>query len=217
MITYTCSACGEEFSRGVGERAECPKCYAKGEAIHPKPQPHNRYAGTKTEENLKFAFSGESEARNKYTYFASVAKKEGYEEIAAIFLETAENERAHAKLWFSALGGLGATDQNLTSAAEGEHYEWSEMYKTFAEVAKQEGFEELSAQFSLAAKVEKMHEERFLKLYERIKSGEVFSRGEMVAWRCRNCGHVVFSTTAPKECALCHHPKSYFEVLDTAK
>ena len=212
MVQYTCRACGEEFEKGEGEKAECPTCYAKGEAIQPKPMPKNKYSGTKSEKNLMAAFSGESEARNKYTYFASVAKKEGFEAIAAIFLETAENERAHAKVWFEELGGLHDTKENLAAAAEGEHYEWSDMYKKFAEEAEEEGFHALAAKFHLVAKIEKMHEERFLALLADVKAGEVFCKGSMVMWKCRNCGHFVIATTAPHECAVCHHPKSYFEV-----
>ncbi len=216
MIHYTCKACGKEFEKGEGEAVECPACYAKGEAIakrEKKEDLHNRFQGTKTEKNLMTAFSGESEARNKYTYFAALAKKEGYEEIAAIFSETAENERAHAKVWFDALGGSHDLCGNLTSAAAGEHYEWSDMYRRFAEEAEEEGFPDIAAKFSLVAKIEKMHEERFLKLLESVKSGEVFKKGSMVMWQCRNCGHVVIATTAPKECAVCHHSTAYFQVI----
>ncbi len=215
MVHYTCSACGERFDRGEGEKAECPKCYAKGEAVRQMPLPQNKYHGTKSEKNLAAAFSGESEARNKYTYFAELAKKEGFEQIAAIFLETAENERAHAKLWFEELGGFSDTAGNLKSASEGEHYEWSDMYKQFEEDAKAEGFPELAAKFHLVAKIEKMHEERFLALLADVKAGEVFYKGSMVMWRCRNCGHFVIATTAPHECAVCHYPKAYFEAVGT--
>lgn len=215
MVHYICRACGEEFEKGEGESAQCPSCYAKGEAVKEIALPQNKYKGTKSEKNLAAAFAGESEARNKYTYFASVAKKEGFEEIAAIFLETAENERAHAKVWFEELGGLADTEHNLESAANGEHYEWSDMYKTFAEEAEAEGFHTLAAKFHLVAKIEKMHEERFLKLLADIKSGEVFYKGKMVMWQCRNCGHFVIATTAPHECAVCHHPKAYFQVVES--
>lgn len=168
--------------------------------------------GSKTEANLRIAFSGESEARNKYTYFASTAKKEGYEQIAAIFQETADNEKEHAKLWFKALGGLGNTAQNLESAAGGEHYEWEEMYAEMAKTAEEEGFLELAAQFEGVAKIEKTHEERYLKLLENLKNGEVFKKGEKVMWFCRNCGHVEIAESAPAVCPVCKHPQAYFQV-----
>lgn len=214
MIQYTCLACGEEFSKGEGENPSCPKCYAKGEAVLENPLPKNKYRGTKSEKNLAAAFSGESEARNKYTFFAKVAKKEGFEKIAAIFLATAENERAHAKIWFEELGGLSSTEENLVSAAKGEHYEWSDMYKQFAADAEEEGFMTLAAKFHLVAKIEKMHEERFQRLLAEVRDGSVFCKDKPVKWKCRNCGHEVISTTAPHECAVCHHPKSYFEVSE---
>lgn len=168
--------------------------------------------GSKTEANLRIAFSGESEARNKYTYFASTAKKEGYEQIAAIFQETADNEKEHAKLWFKALGGLGNTAQNLESAAGGEHYEWEEMYAEMAKTAEEEGFLELAAQFEGVAKIEKTHEERYLKLLENLKNGEVFKKGEKVMWFCRNCGHVEIAESAPAVCPVCKHPQAYFQI-----
>ena len=168
--------------------------------------------GTKTEANLKMAFSGESEARNKYTYFASAAKKEGYEQIAALFLETAENEKEHAKLWFKALGGVGDTAQNLKSAAEGENFEWTDMYAKMAKTAEEEGFLALAAQFEGVAKIEKTHEERYLRLLENLKNGEVFKKGEQVMWFCRNCGHVEIGTDAPKVCPVCKHPQAYFQI-----
>lgn len=171
--------------------------------------------GSKTEANLRMAFSGESEARNKYTYFASTAKKEGYEQIAAIFQETADNEKEHAKLWFKALGGLGNTAQNLQSAADGEHYEWDKMYAEMAKTAEEEGFLELAAQFEGVAKIEKTHEERYLKLLENLKNGEVFKKGEKVMWFCRNCGHVEIAESAPAVCPVCKHPQAYFQVKAT--
>ncbi len=171
--------------------------------------------GSKTEANLRIAFSGESEARNKYTYFASTAKKEGYEQIAAIFQETADNEKEHAKLWFKALGGLGNTAQNLESAAGGEHYEWEEMYAEMAKTAEEEGFLELAAQFEGVAKIEKTHEERYLKLLENLKNGEVFKKGEKVMWFCRNCGHVEIAESAPAVCPVCKHPQAYFQIKAT--
>ena len=171
--------------------------------------------GSKTEANLRKAFSGESEARNKYTYFASAAKKEGYEQIAAIFQETADNEKEHAKLWFKALGALGDTAQNLQNAADGEHWEWDEMYKDMAKTAEEEGFLALAAQFEGVAKIEKTHEDRYLKLLENLKNGEVFKKGEKVMWFCRNCGHVEIAESAPQVCPVCKHPQAYFQIKAT--
>ena len=168
--------------------------------------------GSKTEKNLMTAFAGESQARNKYTYFASVAKKEGYEQIAAIFLETAENEKEHAKLWFKALGELGTTAENLKAAAEGENYEWTDMYATFAKEAEEEGFTRLAYQFRAVAAIEKSHEERYLKLLENVEMQKVFEKAEETMWMCRNCGHLVMGKKAPVECPVCAHPQSYFEV-----
>ena len=169
--------------------------------------------GTKTEANLKTAFSGESEARNKYTYFASVAKKEGYQQIAAIFQETADNEKEHAKLWFKALGGVGDTMQNLKSAAAGENYEWTEMYREFAEVARQEGFADIAEQMEKVGEVEKHHEERYLQLLKNIEEGKVFRRDTTVYWVCRNCGYVHKAEEAPETCPACIHPRGYFQLL----
>ena len=171
--------------------------------------------GTRTEQNLMTAFAGESQARNKYTYFASVAKKEGYEQIAAIFMETAENEKEHAKLWFKALGGIGNTAQNLLHAAEGENYEWTEMYDEFARVAEEEGFLALAKQFRGVAAVEKEHEERYRKLLENVETAQVFAKAGITVWVCRNCGHIHIGTEAPKACPVCVHPQSYFEVRAT--
>ncbi|MGN0505365.1 MAG: rubrerythrin [Lachnospiraceae bacterium] len=168
--------------------------------------------GSKTEQNLKTAFAGETQARSKYTYFASVAKKEGYEQIAAIFNETAENEKEHAKLWFKALGGLGTTAQNLVSAAEGENYEWTDMYATFAREADEEGFTELANRFRMVAEIEKSHEERYRKLLDNVEMKKVFEKSEMTMWECRNCGHLVMGMKAPAVCPVCAHPQSYFEV-----
>lgn len=168
--------------------------------------------GSKTEKNLMTAFAGESEARNKYTYFASVAKKEGYEQIAAIFQKTADNEKEHAKMWFKALGGLGDTAQNLLSAAEGENYEWTDMYATFAREAEEEGFTKLAVQFRMVADIEKAHEERYRALLNNVQMQQVFEKGEMTMWECRNCGHLVMGKKAPEVCPVCAHPKSYFEV-----
>ena len=168
--------------------------------------------GSRTEQNLMTAFAGESQARNKYTYFASVAKKEGYEQIAAIFLETAENEKEHAKLWFKALGGIGNTAQNLQEAAEGEKYEWTEMYAEFAKVAREEGFELLAKQFEGVAKIEKEHEERYRKLLENVETAKVFAKAGITVWVCRNCGHIHMAEKAPAACPVCAHPQAYFEV-----
>jgi len=172
----------------------------------------NKYAGTKTEKNLWEAFAGESMARNKYTYFASAAKKAGYEQIAALFQATADNEKEHAKLWFKALGGLGTTEQNLLSAALGENEEWTEMYKRMAEEAEEEGFTALAEQFRGVAAIEKMHEERYRALLANVENKTVFHKEEETVWECRNCGHVVTGTDAPKVCPVCQHPQSYFEV-----
>ena len=168
--------------------------------------------GTKTEKNLQTAFAGESQARNKYTYFASVAKKEGYEQIAAIFLATAENEKEHAKMWFKALNGLGKTAENLKAAADGENYEWTDMYDTFAIEAEEEGFAELAAKFRAVGEIEKSHEKRYLDLLNNIEMQQVFEKSEEVMWECRNCGHLVVGKKAPQVCPVCAHPQSYFEV-----
>jgi len=168
--------------------------------------------GTKTEKNLLAAFAGESQARNKYTYFASVAKKEGYEQIAAIFQKTADNEKEHAKLWFKALGELGDTAKNLLAAAEGENYEWTDMYATFAKEAEEEGFKDLAFKFREVAKIEKSHEERYRALLSNVEMQKVFEKSEETMWECRNCGHLVMGKKAPEICPVCAHPKSYFEV-----
>ena len=168
--------------------------------------------GSKTEKNLMEAFAGESQARNKYTYFASVAKKEGYEQIASLFLETAENEKEHAKIHFKYLKGIGNTMQNLADAAAGENYEWTDMYDRMAKEADEEGFTEIAAKFRGIAEIEKEHEERYRKLLENVQNGEVFKKGSITIWKCRNCGHIVVGTEAPKVCPVCNHPQSYFEV-----
>lgn len=167
---------------------------------------------TKTEKNLQAAFAGESQARNKYTYFASVAKKEGYEQIAEIFLKTAENEKEHAKMWFKALGELGSTAENLAKAANGENFEWTDMYEKFAKDAEEEGFNELAEKFRAVAQIEKAHEERYLKLLKNIEMQKVFEKSEITMWECRNCGHLVIGKKAPEVCPVCNHPQSYFEV-----
>lgn len=172
----------------------------------------NKYSGTKTEQNLRTAFSGESEAKNKYTFFASVAKKEGYEQIAALFQKTADNEREHAKLWFKELNGIGDTAENLKSAAEGENYEWTDMYAGFAKTAEEEGFTELAAKFRLVAEIEKHHEERYRALLKNVELAEVFAKSEVKVWECRNCGHIMVGMSAPKVCQACNHPQGYFEI-----
>ena len=172
----------------------------------------NKYAGTQTEKNLWEAFAGESQARNKYTYFASKAKKEGFEQISALFLKTADNEKEHAKLWFKELGELGDTAENLLHAAEGENYEWTDMYAGFAETAEKEGFVELAAKFRLVAAIEKHHEERYRALLKNVETAEVFAKSEVTVWECRNCGHIVVGTQAPEICPTCVHPQAYFEI-----
>lgn len=175
-------------------------------------KPANKYAGTETEKNLMAAFAGESQARNKYYYFAGIARKEGYQQIAAIFDETADNERYHAKMWFRELSGLGDTAANLKAAAEGENYEWTDMYEGFAKTAEKEGFTELAEKFRQVGEIEKHHEERYRKLLENVEKGEVFQRGSVKIWQCRNCGHIVVGTTAPDVCPVCDHPRAYFEI-----
>ena len=171
-----------------------------------------KYKGTQTEKNLEAAFAGESQARNKYTYFASVAKKEGSEQMSALFLKTAENEKEHAKLWFKELKGIGTTAENLLDAADGENYEWTDMYEDFAKTADEEGFHELAAKFRLVAKIEKHHEERYRALWKNIENNEVFEKSSVKVWECRNCGHIVIGEKAPEICPTCNHPQSYFEI-----
>ena len=172
----------------------------------------NKYSGTKTEKNLLEAFAGESQARNKYTYFASVAKKAGYEQIAELFLETAENEKEHAKLWFQALGGIGNTAENLLHAAAGENAEWTDMYERMAREAEEEGFHDLAAKFRGVGAIEKRHEERYRALLHNVESMEVFKKSGVTMWECRNCGHIVVGLEAPKVCPVCNHPQGYFEI-----
>ena len=172
----------------------------------------NKYAGTQTEKNLEAAFAGESQARNKYTYFASKAKKEGYEQIAALFEETANNEKEHAKLWFKELNGIGTTAENLGAAADGENYEWTDMYEGFAKTAEEEGFAALAARFRAVAAIEKRHEERYRALLKNVETAQVFEKSEVKVWECRNCGHIVVGTKAPEVCPVCAHPKAYFEI-----
>ncbi len=175
----------------------------------------NKYAGTQTEKNLETAFAGESQARNKYTYFASVAKKEGFEQIAALFLKTADNEKEHAKLWFKELhDGMPSTQENLLAAAEGENYEWTDMYDGFAKTAEEEGFTELAARFRAVAAIEKRHEERYRALLKNVETAAVFEKSEVKVWECRNCGHIVVGTKAPELCPVCSHPQAYFEICE---
>ena len=171
-----------------------------------------KYSGTQTEKNLLEAFAGESQASNKYTYFASKAKKEGYEQISAIFQQTADNEKEHAKLWFKELNGIGDTAQNLAAAAEGENYEWTDMYDGFAKTAEEEGFPELAAKFRLVAAIEKRHEERYRALLKNVETAAVFAKSEVKVWECRNCGHIVVGEKAPEICPTCDHPQAYFEI-----
>ncbi len=174
----------------------------------------NKYAGTKTENNLLAAFAGESQARNKYTYFASKAKKEGYEQISALFLKTADNEKEHAKLWLKELDGIGSTAENLANAAAGENYEWTDMYDEFAKTAEEEGFFDLAAKFRAVAAIEKAHEERYRALLKNVETAQVFEKSEVKVWECRNCGHICVGTKAPEICPVCAHPKSFFEIKE---
>ena len=174
----------------------------------------NKYQGTKTEQNLLAAFAGESQARNKYTYFASKAKKEGYEQISALFLKTAENEKEHAKLWFKELDGIGDTAANLLAAAEGENFEWTDMYEGFAKTADEEGFPELAKRFRGVAAIEKHHEDRYRALLKNVEAAEVFKKSTVKVWECRNCGHIVVGTEAPEKCPVCDHPQAYFELSE---
>ena len=214
MEKWKCKVCGYIHEGPMTPDFKCPVCKQPAssfEKIEDAP-PANPYAGTQTEKNLEAAFAGESQARNKYTYFASVAKKEGYEQIAALFLKTAENEKEHAKMWFKELKGIGDTAQNLLHAAEGENYEWTDMYDGFAKTAEAEGFSELAAKFRLVAAIEKHHEERYRKLLANVESMQVFEKSEVKIWECRNCGHIVVGTKAPDVCPTCNHPQSYFEI-----
>lgn len=172
----------------------------------------NKYEGTKTEKNLMEAFAGESQARNKYTYFASKAKKDGFEQISAIFLKTANNEKEHAKMWFKELNGIGDTKENLAAAAEGENFEWTDMYEDFAKTAEEEGFPELAAKFRMVGEIEKRHEERYRQLLQNVEMQKVFEKSEVKVWECRNCGHIVVGEKAPEVCPVCNHPQAYFEI-----
>ena len=217
---WRCRICGYEY---VGEELPddfiCPLCKHPASDFEKvvkktevKEMAANKYAGTQTEKNLQEAFAGESQARNKYTYFASVAKKEGYEQMSALFLKTADNEKEHAKMWFKELAGIGDTKENLAAAAEGENYEWTDMYEGFAKTADEEGFHELAAKFRAVGEIEKHHEERYRALLKNIETAQVFEKSEVKVWECRNCGHIVVGTKAPEVCPVCNHPQSYFEV-----
>ena len=212
-----CTICGEIFEAPSLKDAVCPLCGAMGEALEPvaeeaKEEKKTKYAGTETEKNLLAAFAGESQARNKYTYFASKAKKDGFEQIAALFLKTADNEKEHAKLWFKELEGIGSTVENLETAADGENFEWTDMYEGFAKTAEAEGFPELAAKFRGVAAIEKHHEERYRALLKNIELQQVFEKSEVKIWECRNCGHIVVGTKAPDICPVCNHPQAYFEI-----
>ena len=213
MAKYKCKICKAVFEVKDGETPVCPICKAKGDNLELiVEEKKSKYAGTQTEKNLEAAFAGESQARNKYTYFSSVAKKEGYEQISAFFLKTADNEKEHAKMWFKELNGIGNTAENLLHAAEGENYEWTDMYEGFAKTADEEGFHELAIKFRLVAAIEKHHEERYRALLKNIEMAEVFAKSEVKVWECRNCGHIVVGTNAPEICPTCAHPQSYFEI-----
>ena len=209
---WKCTVCGYIHEGPLPADFTCPICKQPASKFVKIADPKNPYAGTKTEKNLWEAFAGESQARNKYTYFASVAKKAGYEQIAALFLQTAENEKEHAKLWFKALGELGNTAENLLHAAQGENYEWTDMYDRMAREADEEGFHDLAAQFRGVAAIEKSHEERYRALLHNVETKQVFEKSGVTVWECRNCGHIVVGTKAPETCPVCNHPQAYFEV-----
>ena len=210
-MKYVCEVCGY-VHEGDEPPEVCPKCKKTGTFKPAEDGGANPYAGTQTEKNLQAAFAGESQARNKYTYFASVAKKEGYEQIADLFLKTADNEKEHAKMWFKELKGIGSTPENLKAAADGEEYEGTDRYEECAATAEKEGFPELAAKFRGVAAIEKRHEERYRALLHNVETKEVFEKSEVKVWECRNCGHIVVGTKAPDVCPVCAHPQSYFEV-----
>ena len=215
MEKWKCTVCGYVHEGPMPADFVCPRCKKPAEVfakVEEEALGKNPYAGTKTEQNLWEAFAGESMARNKYTYYASKANKEGYEQIAALFLKTADNEKEHAKLWFKELEGIGDTAENLLHAAEGENYEWTDMYDGFAKPAEEEGFKSLAAKFRLVAAIEKHHEERYRALLKNVETAQVFEKSEVKVWECRNCGHIIVGTKAPEVCPTCIHPKSYFEV-----
>ena len=212
---WKCTVCGYVHEGPLPEDFTCPRCRqpaSKFVKIEPEEPKKNPYAGTQTEKNLEAAFAGESQARNKYTYFASQAKKDGFEQIADLFLKTADNEKEHAKIWFRELNGIGSTAENLAAAADGENHEWTDMYEGFAVTAEKEGFPALAAKFRMVAAIEKHHEERYRALLKNIEMQEVFQKSEVKVWECRNCGHIVVGVKAPQVCPVCAHPQSYFEV-----
>ena len=215
-MKYKCTMCGNIFEVAEGEELICPICGIGADGIveykeEPVKKP-NLLKGSRTEKNLQTAFAGESQARNKYTYFASVAKKEGYEQISQIFLQTADNEKEHAKMWFKELKGIGSTVDNLKAAADGENFEWTDMYEEFARVAEEEGFLDIAKKFKGVALIEKAHEERYRALLKNIETKSVFEKSEVKVWECRNCGHIVVGTKAPEVCPVCAHPQAYFEI-----
>jgi len=215
MDKWRCSVCGYVHEGPMPDDFACPRCRQPRSAfvkLEEKPAAANKYSGTKTEKNLAEAFAGESQARNKYTYFAEVAKREGFEQLAEIFLKTAGNEKEHAQLWFEELGHLGKTAENLLAAAEGEHYEWTDMYERFAKDAEADGFPELAQRFSRVAAIEKSHEERYRALLKNVEMQRVFEKGEEAMWECRVCGHLVMGKKAPEVCPVCKHGQSFFEV-----
>lgn len=216
MEKWKCSVCGYVHEGPMTPDFKCPRCGQPASSFKKVEEapavPVNKYAGTKTEKNLEAAFAGESQARNKYSYFADVAKREGFDQMQELFLKTADNERAHAKLWFEELGHLGKTSQNLLAAAEGEHYEWTEMYEGFAKDAEAEGFPALAARFRAVAAIEKEHEARYRALNKNVETNRVFEKGEDVVWECRVCGHQVVGKAAPEVCPVCLHSQSHFEI-----
>ncbi|MGM9615941.1 rubrerythrin [Butyricicoccus sp.] len=216
MEKWKCSICGYIHEGDLPETFTCPICKNPASVFERVeenvPAAENKYRGTKTEKNLEEAFSGESQARNKYTFFASVARREGYEQLAELFLTTARNEQAHAQMWFEALGGIGGTAANLLAAAEGENYEWTDMYDRMAKDAEEEGFDDLAEKFRQVAAIEKAHEERYRKLLHNVEMQQVFEKSGQTMWECRVCGHLVVGTSAPERCPVCNHSQSYFEV-----
>ena len=215
MKKYRCRVCGYIHEGELSEDFRCPKCKQPASAfelVEEKEELVNKYSGTKTEKNLMDAFAGESQARGKYTYFAEVARREGYEQIAEIFETTARNEQEHARLWFDALGNIGNTSKNLKAAAAGENYEWTDMYVGFAKDAEEEGFPELAEKFRRVAAIEKAHEERYLELLDNVELKKVFEKSEETMWECRVCGHLVVGKKAPEVCPVCSYSQSYFEV-----
>lgn len=228
QTVWRCRVCGYEYvGKELPEDFICPLCKHPAsdfekivkKAVNSKEESKmsektNKYSGTQTEKNLREAFAGETQARSKYTYFASKAKKDGFEQIAAIFSKTADNEKEHAKIWFEELGGIGTTAENLVSAAEGESYEWTDMYDDFAKTADEEGFAELAAKFRMVGAIEKRHEERYRALLHNVEAQKVFEKSEVKVWECRNCGHIVVGMKAPEICPVCAHPKAYFEIYE---